>query len=236
MNAEARIEPMSIDHWQSHGWMTVPGFLGPDELDLLRNEANRLLQEKRHFDMRGGVPFSPTRSDRLDPVIDLSPSFAALAADPRVTGLAATVLGGQPQLMKDKFIAKPPGAPGYGAHQDAAYWPGLSVDPSRFLTAIIFLDDATAEKGAIECVSGLHGQLLTDPDEIADPDEAALGDFTMIEAKAGDLLLLHSLTPHRSGSNRMDEMRRALLFTYGVDPRPDLYGIYKQLQEALRRQ
>ena len=110
MNAEARIEPMSIDHWQSHGWMTVPGFLGPDELDLLRNEADRLLQEKRHFDMRGGVPFSPTRSDRLDPVIDLSPSFAALAADPRVTGLAATVLGGQPQLMKDKFIAKPPGA------------------------------------------------------------------------------------------------------------------------------
>jgi ectoine hydroxylase-related dioxygenase (phytanoyl-CoA dioxygenase family) len=58
----------------------------------------------------------------------------------------------------------------------------------------------------------------------------------MIEAKAGDLLLLHSLTPHRSGSNRSGDMRRALLFTYGVDPRPDLYAVYKQLQEALRRQ
>ena len=56
----------------------------------------------------------------------------------------------------------------------------------------------------------------------------------MIEAKAGDLLLLHSLTPHRSGTNRSDGMRRALLFTYGVDPRPDLYGVYKQLQQELR--
>ena len=106
------------------------------------------------------------------------------------------------------------------AHQDAAYWPGLGVDPDRFLTAIIFLDDAAREKGAIECVSGLHRELLTDPGSIADPDEEALGPFTMIEAKAGDLLLLHSLTPHRSGTNRSSGMRRALLLPMASIPGP----------------
>jgi ectoine hydroxylase-related dioxygenase (phytanoyl-CoA dioxygenase family) len=236
MNVAARIETGPGADWKANGWCLVPGFLDPGELTALRAEADRLFRDKALFEKRGAVPNSTTRSDRLDPVIDVSPTFAALARDSQLLAVISDAIGGEPQLMKDKFIAKPPGAPGYGAHQDAAYWPGLGVDPSRFLTAIIFLDDATAEKGAIECAPGFHGRLLTDPNEIADPDEAALGDFTMIEAKAGDLLLLHSLTPHRSGSNRSGDMRRALLFTYGVDPRPDLYAVYKQLQEALRRQ
>ena len=236
MNVASRIEAQPDAGWQANGWCLVPGFMNPTEMAALRAEAERLYRDKTLFEQRGSVPNSTTRSDRLDPVIDVSAVFTGLARDDRLLKLVGDALGGEPQLMKDKFIAKPPGAAGYAAHQDAAYWPGLGVDPGRFLTAVIFLDDATPEKGAIECVSGLHGQLLTDPDEIADPDEASLGDFTTIEAKAGDLLLLHSLTPHRSGTNRSDAMRQALLFTYGVDPRPNLYEIYKQLQEALRHQ
>jgi 2-aminoethylphosphonate dioxygenase len=236
MNVAARIETGPGPDWTANGWCLIPRFVDSAELASLRAEAERLFRDKPLFEKRGAVPNSSTRSDRLDPVIDVSPTFAAFARDDRLLHVVSHALGGQPQLMKDKFIAKPPGASGYGAHQDAAYWPGLNVDATRFLTAIVFLDDATAEKGAIECAPALHRQLLTDPNEIADPDEAMLGDFTMIEAKAGDLLLLHSLTPHRSGSNRSDGMRRALLFTYGVDPRPNLYAVYKQLQEALRRQ
>ena len=74
---------------------------------------------------------------------------------------------------------------------------------------------------------------MTGPDEVADPDESGLGDFIAIEAKAGDLLLLHSLAPHRSGPNHGAEMRRTLLFTYGVDPRPDLYAIYQRARQEL---
>lgn len=234
MNVAATIDAAPGADWEANGWELIPGFLEPDEIALLQAESDRLCGNIALFDERGAVPNSAARSDRLDPVIDVSPMFAEVARDSRLASLVGKAIGGEPQLMKDKFIAKPPGAVGYAAHQDAAYWPGLGVDPDRFLTAIIFLDDATREKGAIECVSGLHRKLLTDPNSIADPDEAALGPFTMIEAKSGDLLLLHSLTPHRSGTNRSSGMRRALLLTYGVDPRPDLYGVYKQLQQELR--
>ena len=236
MNDAARVDAAPRDDWESNGWALIPGFLGQEEIVALRAESDRLCGATSLFEARGAVPNSTARSDRLDPVVDVSPPFADLARDDRLVGLLRKILGGEPQLMKDKFIAKPPGAVGYAAHQDAAYWPGLGVDADRFLTAVIFLDDSTAEKGAIECASGVHRKLLTDPSSIADPDEATLGAFTMIEAEAGDLLLLHSLTPHRSGTNRSQGMRRALLFTYGVDPRSDLYAIYKQLQEALRRQ
>ncbi|HXG81148.1 MAG TPA: phytanoyl-CoA dioxygenase family protein [Sphingomicrobium sp.] len=221
--------------WHDKGWELIPAFLQADEVEQLRLEADRLWADQRLFAERGAVPNSPTRSDRLDPVIDVSQPFDALARDDRLLGAVARALGGRPQLMKDKFIAKPPGASGYAAHQDGAYWPGMGFDVSRFLTAVIFLDDATAENGAIECVAGYHRQMLTDPDVIADLDEASLDAFTTVEARAGDLLLLHALTPHRSGPNRSARMRRALLFTYGVDERPNLYALYKQFQQDIRR-
>lgn len=233
VNMASRIENVP-DDWSSKGWALVPAFLGSGELARLRVEAERLWADQSLYGSRGAVPNSATRSDRLDPVIDLSEPFAGLARDPRLLGVVGEALGGEPQLMKDKFIAKPPGAGGYGTHQDGAYWPSMGFDVSRFLTAVIFLDDATPDNGAIECAPGYHRQYLTDPGVIADPDEEKLGPFTTIETKSGDLLLLHSLTPHRSGPNRSSEMRRALLLTYGVDPRPDLYAVYKQFQQKVR--
>ena len=231
MNLAAKSDRMPGDDWAANGWALLGGFLGPDEVAELRQEAELLCADKALFAARGAVPNSATRSDRLDPVIDVSRTFAALALDRRLHAIASNALDGQAQLLKDKFIAKPPGASGYATHQDGAYWPGLDADLNRFLTAVIFLDDSTAENGAIECAPGHHRELMTAPDTVADPDETGLGPFTTIEAKSGDLLLIHALTPHRSGPNSSGGMRRALLFTYGVDPRPDLYGVYRQLRQ-----
>lgn len=222
------LSPAAHEDFHSNGWTLVDRFLEEQQVASLRREADRLVDNQALFAERGAVPMSKSRSDRLDPVIDVSPPFAALAHNPRLVALANSLLGGGTQLLKDKFIAKPPGAIGYGTHQDAAYWPGLGIDLARFLTAILFLDDAGPENGAIECVAGSHAALLTDPDVIGDPDESLLGPFSLIEARAGDLLLLHALTPHRSGPNRTDGMRRVVMFTYGVDPRPDLYRLYHQ--------
>ena len=235
MNVAVMLEANRNVHWEARGWTLVPAFLNGDDLTMLRREADRLLDNGALFEQRGSVPNSTTRSDRLDPVIDVSPPFAALARDQRLLRTVGDLLGGAAQLLKDKFIAKSPGVDGYGTHQDAAYWPGLGIDPHRFLTAILFLDDSTPLKGAIECAPGHHGKLLTDPNVIADPDEAALGAFETVEANAGDLLLVHALTPHRSGPNRSGEMRRTILFTYGVDARDDLYAVYQRYQMGLRR-
>ena len=233
VNFPQRADEKPSRFWEENGWLLVPGFVNAAGLEKLRDEAERLWSDQNLFGSRGAVPNSATRSDRLDPVIDLSPPLFALAHDPRLFAAVESVLGGEARLMKDKFIAKPPGAAGYAAHQDGAYWPGMGLDVGRFLTAILFLDDSTEAKGTIECAAGLHGRLLTDPDTVADPDESRLGDFTPIEAKAGDLLLLHSLTPHRSGPNRSSEMRRTLLFTYGIDPRADLYDLYQRARREL---
>jgi hypothetical protein len=222
------------DEWDRSGWVLIPGLVGSRELAALRGEAERLWADQSHFAVRGAVPNSPTRSDRLDPFIDLSPVFAGLARNPRLLAAVGEVLGSEPQLMKDKFIFKPGGSGGYEAHQDGAYWQGLGLDLGRFLTAFLFLDDATADNGAVQCTSGQHRGLLTAPGVIADPSEDQLDDFTLVEAAAGDLLLVHALTPHRSGPNRTSAMRRALAFTFGVDARPDIYSLYQQIRQGNR--
>lgn len=233
MSIAAKCDMPPSDDWNANGWALATGFLDANEVAALRREADRLCENQALFEARGSVPNSPMRSDRLDPVIDVSPPFAALAQDRRLRSIVDDALGGEAQLLKDKFIAKPPGAMGYATHQDGAYWPGLGFDFHYFLTAVVFLDDSPADRGAIECAGGYHRALLTDPDRIADPDETSLRPFTTIEARSGDLVLIHALTPHRSGPNSSGDSRRTLLFTYGVDPRPDLYDIYKQLRTRM---
>src|SRR5687768_827454 len=103
-------DPAENQDWARRGWPLVAGFVDADEVEKLRREAERLWADQKLFGERGAVPNSATRGDRLDPVIDLSPPFAALARDPRLMAQVEAVLGGAAQLMKDKFIAKPPGA------------------------------------------------------------------------------------------------------------------------------
>ena len=234
MNGVGRVDDELRERWVRDGWLLVRGLIGPEDLAGLRAGAERLWANQCHFGARGLVPNSPTRNDRLDPFIDLSPQFEALARDPRLLDVVGGVLGGEPQLMKDKAIFKPAGTGGYGTHQDGAYWQGLGFDLDRFLTAFIFLDDATVENGAVECTSGQHRGLLTENGVIADPTDDQLDAFTVIEAAAGDLVLVHALTPHRSGPNRSTAMRRALAFTYGVDARPDLYSLYQRHRQGMR--
>ena len=228
----AKLSARGLDEWRSRGWTLVPGFLREEQLAPLRRECERLMTQLALFDQRGAVPASRRRTDRLDPTIDVAPEFRVLAHHPDLVGLVSEAVGGEVQLLKDKFIAKPPGASGYGLHLDGNYWLGMGLDLDRFATAVIFIDDALADKGMIECADGWHPLARAD-EPISDPDEGSVGPLAPVEARAGDVLLLHARTVHRSGPNRSAEPRRTLSFSYGVDARPGLYQIYQQHRRGL---
>lgn len=216
-----------LDEWHARGWTVVRNFIGEERLTALRRASDRLHGDASLFEQRGAVRASAPRTDRLDPVIDVTPEFRALAADPGLVELLGEALGGTVQLMKDKYIAKPAGAGGYALHIDAAYWLGMGLDLDRFASAIIFLDDATLDNGAIECADGWH-PLGAAGEPIVDPAEGSVGPLAAAVGQAGDVLLLHARTPHRSGDNRSAAPRRTLMLTYGIDARPGLYGLYQQ--------
>jgi ectoine hydroxylase-related dioxygenase (phytanoyl-CoA dioxygenase family) len=225
----AAVAPDWLASYWERGWAVARRVFQPHELAIWTAEADRLQAELEGGPgRRGRVLNGVERSDRLDPVIDLSPVFARIATHARILDLVQRLHCASPQLFKDKYIAKPPGAAGYAAHQDLVYWPGFDIDPDRLVTVVVFLDHADGKNGAIECSPGHHRSVLTEPGSVADPDEASISPFETVAVDPGDMLLLHSLTPHRSDSNQSPMMRRTLLFTYAFGEEPGLYERYQR--------
>jgi hypothetical protein len=211
------------------GFVVIPSLFGPDEVAAWVEECDRLEQlGVVHPDnLRTHVLNSERPPDRLDPVIDLSVLLRDLTTTPTLLTAVGQLLDDEPLLFKDKVIFKPPGMKGYATHQDYAYWQWLPAPPEALLTVLIALDGATAENGAVEFFPSRHRSLLTAPGAPGDVDESSLGVAgQVVETNPGDVVLFHSLTPHRSGDNRSPSMRRQLYLSYNAAGCGDLYGQY----------
>ena len=232
--------PAGTSAYRAEGWLHLPHAFDANDVREWQDECERLGRTSGLFDprnLRTHVMGSEVRSrDRIDPVIDMSPVFAALVSDPRVVRPVAKVLGDEPTLFKDKLILKPPGARGYDCHQDFAYWQSFGIPPGALVTVVVAIDAASPENGGLEVFPGQHMALLCPPGSTDDVDAADLdppiGVIPVLEP--GDLLLLHSLMPHRSATNNSPNRRRQLFVTYSARSYGDLYRSYYERQRSKR--
>lgn len=224
------LSPAQVARYREQGFLALDGFFGPDEAAEWAAECERLwrLPGVVHRDnLRTHVLASDKEMDRLDPVIDLSPVLGDVARSRRIAAVAGRLLGDEPLLFKDKLIFKPPGTAGYKTHQDYAYWHWLPAPPDALLTVMVAVDAAAEGNGAVEFVPGLHGRLLTPEGRPGDIDDAAIDvPGRVLRTEPGDVVVFHSLTPHRSGANRSPAMRRQLYLSYGAARHGDLYQRY----------
>jgi ectoine hydroxylase-related dioxygenase (phytanoyl-CoA dioxygenase family) len=93
------------------------------------------------------------------------------------------------------------------------------VEPQQYLTCWVALTDATVDNGCPWVVPGGHlagtrahewtslgFRCLVDP-----PDAEAL------EVRAGSVAVFSSLTPHRTGPNRTESVRKAYILQYAPE-------------------
>jgi ectoine hydroxylase-related dioxygenase (phytanoyl-CoA dioxygenase family) len=231
------IEGIARDY-ERFGYAVVASPFDADEIAAWRRECDRLWSlphvadgSEFRVDPRATVD-GHSVPERLDPVIDASPLFAALSRDDRVLRIARALLRDEPLLFKDKLIAKLPRTTGYRTHQDFAYIAFLGFPASHQLAIAIAVDAADADNGAIEVFPGRHDRLL--PAAADDPhlsDESALDPTSpaRLDLEPGDMLVMHSLCPHRSAPNRTQSARRLLFFTYNAAASGDHYETYYRL-------
>jgi hypothetical protein len=161
----------------------------------------------------------PPTVRNLRPVTHLDRRLDALWSDPRLTGPAAELLGVDavsPLTSKASFKRARVGSE-FPWHQDSTFLEGfLGPAAAEVVTAIVFLDGANADNGALRFLPGsqLEGPMGDDP-----VDESR---EVTVEAPAGSVLLFPSLLIHRSSPNRSDRDRRAVLYLYQPDGRPPL--------------
>jgi phytanoyl-CoA hydroxylase len=169
---------------------------------------------------------------RLDPV------FAGLSRGARLAAVAAALGLEHPERRQSMLIVKQPGIGGEVRwHQDASY---LYTDPITVTTFWWALEDADADNGCLWVQPGGHrgplrerfvrdaaGARLVPVDPLPWPERSA---SVPVPVRAGSLVLMHGLLPHRSDANR--SARSRLAYTLHVTDASSRYAADNWLQPS----
>ncbi len=150
-SAVPAVDESALTQYRADGYAIVKHVFSPGEMAALSEEANRLFALGDLIDVdnlrcrwQNHVETSECRFDCFDPIIDLSDAFERAARDERLFDIVASLYGEPACLFKDKLIYKPPGATGYGLHQDYISWPSF---PRSFVTLLMPIDPANDDNG-----------------------------------------------------------------------------------------
>ena len=171
---------------------------------------------------------------------DLDPLVSAFSRGPKLVALATDLGLAQPQIWQSMVIFKQPHIGGeVGWHQDAAFF---ETDPITVTTFWFALEDATLQNGCLWVQPGGHRGPLRERFVKTPDNRAAMESINTtawptqssaiaLEAKAGDLIILHGLLPHYSAPNRSDTSRMA--FTLHVTDAASVYSPRNWLQRGI---
>lgn len=222
--------------FQNDGYVFLPGFLSEDEVEKIRKNINRVVDEI--------VPTMPSNlvmyEDKGNPstlkqLIDIHSHdsfFKDVLFNSKFKDLAALLLEDSVIGKTLEYFNKPPliGKP-TPPHQDGYYF---MLNPSVAVTMWMALEPADDENGCVRYVKGSHlkgmrphGRTTTlgFSQEITDfGTDADLANEVSFSVRPGDLLVHHSLTIHHAYGNKSNtRSRKALgLIYFGESAKEDL--------------
>jgi hypothetical protein len=216
----------AVQHFEARGWVVLDVLprstrallaFWADEISLLP-ESSGVLQHREQTD-------TGPQLCRSEHFVELHAGLCELLTRGAVLDTASALLGEPALLYKEKINHKLPGGAGYSAHQDAPAYPMIA----SHVSAMVAIDDADAENGGLEVVSGCFDRVLPMDDRgCVDPAVEASLEWERVPVPAGATLWFHSRTPHRSGPNHSARPRRALYPTYNAaregDRRAEYYA------------
>ncbi len=231
--------------FEEKGYVVLRRMFSDEEVAEWQSESDRLLGLSdiiKEENLRIGFRSHPNGEkyvEKIDPLVDISPVFQTLISDERIIAPLREIYRDEPVLFKDKLIFKMPGVSGYTMHQDASWWQGFPFE--SLISVMVAIDGADRANGGLELFWGYHDRLLSTPGELRNmsAEEIALIDESrgeLVETNPGDVIMFHSLAPHRSGQNLSDRSRRQLYLTYNAGQHGNLYDAhYEHYREYVQR-
>jgi ectoine hydroxylase-related dioxygenase (phytanoyl-CoA dioxygenase family) len=217
-----RLTDMQVAQFDEQGFVVLDGVFSDDELapvlavtDAHDARTGEFLagMEGERFSIaeRGAITFSlfPAATDAATRAFAAHPVFADLCHD---------LIGPDARLYHDQVVYKHPEKPRrFPWHQDNGY---TFITPQQYLTCWVALTDATEANGCPQVVPGLHrrGTLrhrFHDPLgwEIFETHPSAV----VAPVRKGGVVVFSSLTPHLTGPNTTDAVRKAYILQYAAD-------------------
>ena len=229
------VTPEQADDYNRDGFVVLRGIFDPDTLSAVIAEIDpeeakveaflRTRKDGKLFIARADeITFTThlvTRSERL----------RAFCSGRVFRDIAFDLLGDDVRLYWDQAVYKKPGtAAPFPWHQDNGY---NYIEPQQYLTCWVALTDATKESGCPWVLPGVHkrGTLAhrtsdlgfvclrdSDSDSVRDSDSAVVSQAAVsAEARAGDIVVFSSLTPHATGPNHTLDTRKAYIVQFAPD-------------------
>ncbi len=184
------------------------------EIDPWEEKVERFLRTQKDGKMfiarAGEITFSTH-------LVTRSQTLREMSAAPAILDLCHDLIGPDVRLYWDQAVYKKPHTlQEFPFHQDNGY---TYIEPQQYLTCWVALTDATVENGCPWVIPGWHryGTLAHETTDLGFRCVESSSDAVPVSARAGDIVVFSSLTPHRTGPNRTDGVRKAYILQYAPD-------------------
>jgi len=215
-----RLSAAQADHFDEFGFVIVNDAVDATtlehvtaEIDTFEAELESLLRaadgERAFIAEADAITFTTH-------LVGRSQAARKLATDDVFVDLCSDVIGPDVNMYWDQAVYKKNTKPRrFPWHQDNGY---TFIEPQQYLTCWLALTDATVENGCPWIAPGVHrcGTLIhtyVDPlgfECFAEPPTPAVP----APVRAGSALVFSSLTPHTTGPNLTDSVRKAYILQY----------------------
>ena len=231
------LDSRQIARFDTEGYLLVENAVDPEQLQALRQQFADWVEESREhrspwgetldgrarFDLEPGHDRGRPALRRINAPTDISTACYGAMRDSRIADCVAELIGPNIKFHHSKINSKLPGAAtAVKWHQDFPFTPHSNDD---LVTALLMLDDVTAENGPLQVLPGSHRGEIYDlwhdgvftgaiDDELARDCEARAVSCT---GKAGSLCLMHTRLLHGSAPNRSARPRTLFIAVYTAE-------------------
>jgi ectoine hydroxylase-related dioxygenase (phytanoyl-CoA dioxygenase family) len=155
------------------------------------------------------------------------PGLEAFIKGQTLAAIAHQLLGPEVYLFNEQVVVKAPQhGDSFAWHQDSGY---IRFAHRPYLTLWCALDDSTRDNGSVVLIPrDIRSDTTVNPHQWDEGGANLVGYHgdavgELVEVPAGSVVAFSSVTLHRTGANRTDEPRRALVCQYTAEPllRPD---------------
>jgi ectoine hydroxylase-related dioxygenase (phytanoyl-CoA dioxygenase family) len=222
--------------FSARGWLLLADAVTPQQLARLRGDMAAWVDESRdrdraygitvdgrpRFDLQPGHSASKPALRRVQAPAEVSDAYFEVLTNSRMVDAVAELIGPNVRHHHNKINSKQPGSTTEVRwHQDFCFTPHTNCD---LVTALLFVDDVTAENGPLEVQDGshrgpLHGLwhdgVFTGAVAQGVEDQARR-DAVVLTGPAGSACLMHTRLLHGSTPNNSDNPRTLFITVYAA--------------------
>jgi phytanoyl-CoA hydroxylase len=224
-----RLDATDVAAFDHDGFLVLPDVFTDSELApvieaLDRNEATTDAFLRTRKDERIAIAESGAITFTVH-LVEREPVAASFVRHSVFADLCHDLIGPDVRLYWDQAVYKKPEKPRrFPWHQDNGY---AFVEPQQYLTCWVALTDATVDHGCPQVLPGLHRagtyrHRYVDPLgwEIVDSHREAVA----APVGKGGIVVFSSLTPHLTGPNTTESVRKAYIVQFAPDGAEVLLG------------